>query len=90
MTVTSSIVCGRAHPYIMSPKMSPKPCCSRTAFSDSGKVVTGLGGCERIGASPRRPASGIARHCAADSPASLYGACGLLAGVYLEDAGQDL
>ena len=59
MTVTSSIVCGRAHPYIMS----PKPCWRRTAFPDSGKVVTGLGGCARIRASPRRPACAIARHC---------------------------
>jgi hypothetical protein len=39
MTVTSSIVCGRSHPYIMSPKMSPKPCWRRIAFPDSGKVL---------------------------------------------------
>jgi len=44
MTVNSSIVCGRAHPYIMCPKMSPKPCWRRIAFPDSGKVVTGLNG----------------------------------------------
>jgi hypothetical protein len=55
MTVTSSIVCGRTHPYIMSPKTSPKPCWRRIAFPDSGEVVTGLGGCERIRASPRWP-----------------------------------
>jgi hypothetical protein len=46
MTVTSSFVCGRAHPYIMS----LKPCWRRIA---SGKVVTGLAGCERIRASRR-------------------------------------
>jgi hypothetical protein len=28
--------------------MSPKPCWRRIAFPDSGKVVTGLGGCARI------------------------------------------
>jgi hypothetical protein len=43
--------------------MSPKPCWRRIAFPDSGKVVTGLGGCARIRASPRRPACRIARHC---------------------------
>jgi hypothetical protein len=59
MTVTSSIVCGTARPSIMS----PKPCWRRTAFPDSGKVVTGLGGCAHIRASPRRPACRIARHC---------------------------
>jgi alpha-ketoglutarate-dependent taurine dioxygenase len=79
MTVSSSIVCGRAHPYIMS----PKPWRRRIAFPDSGKVVTGLGGRERIRVSPRRPACRIARHRAADSPASLYPACWLLAKAYL-------
>src|SRR5271156_2559043 len=64
MTVTSSIVCGRSHPYIMSPKMSSKPCWRRTGFPDSGQVVTGLSGCERIRASPRGPSCRIARHCA--------------------------
>jgi hypothetical protein len=37
MTVNSSIVCGRAHPYIMSPKMSSKPCWRRIAFLDPAK-----------------------------------------------------
>jgi hypothetical protein len=63
--------------------MSLKPRWRRTVFSDSGTVVTGLCGCERIGASPRRPASRIARQCAGDSPASLYAACWLLAKVHL-------
>ena len=51
MTVTSSIVCERARPYIMS----PQPCWRRMSLPDPGKVVTGLGGCARIRASPRRP-----------------------------------
>ena len=72
MTVTSSNVCGRSHPYIMSPKAMLAP----HAFPESGQVVTGPGGCERIGASPRRAASRSARHCAADSPASLYALAG--------------
>jgi hypothetical protein len=58
MTVTSSIVCGRAHPYIMS----PKPCWRRNAFPESGKVVTGLGGCAQQGESAPA-ACCIARHC---------------------------
>src|SRR6516165_2056596 len=79
MTVISSIVCGTAHPYIMS----PKPGWRRIAFPDFGNVLTGLDGCERIRASARRPTCRIARHGAADSSAYLYAACCLLPEVYL-------
>ena len=75
MTVISSIVCGTAHPYIMS----PKPGWRRIAFPDFGNVLTGLDGCEPIRASARRPTCRIARHGAADSSAYLYAACWLLA-----------